>query len=242
MNLTTLLGKNCLITGASRGIGKEIAFMLANSGCNLLITATNRRLLDDVRNELNDLYPNIIVHSKEADLSNSKDIKKLIDFTKKNFTSIDILINNAGIFSTESICDIEEDQLELIFSVNVKAPFLLVKEFSKGMMSNKWGRIVNVGSTSAYEGFPNTSMYCSSKHALLGLSRSLNKEMKSHGVRTYFVAPGSVKTKMGEDIFNQDYSQYIDPKEVAEIIRNIISYDTNFVVDEIRLSRLVVNT
>ena len=87
------------------------------------------------------------------------------------------------------------------------------------MVSKKWWRIVNIGSSSSYNGFKNTSIYCSSKHALLGLSRSLHDELKEHNIRTFCVSPGSIKTSMGKRVIGQNYDTFMDPKEIAEWLK-----------------------
>ena len=130
-------------------------------------------------------------------------------------------------------------------NLNVRAPFVLSKEFSKDMIKNKWGRIVNIASSSAHNGFKNAAVYCTSKHALLGLSRTLFAELKNQNVRTFCVSPGSMKTRMAKEdeglLAEHDYSTFMDPNEVAEFITKIISYDNEMVSQEINLSRLSIN-
>ena len=187
-----LQGKNCLITGATGGLGKEIVKEFAKNGCNLFLTGRNNEKLNSLKNELKNYENEIKIDFEHADLSDVSDIQKLIDKTKKVFSNIDILVNCAGIFPVKLLSDSTVEDFEKCFSVNVKAAFILSKEFSQGMISNKWGRIINIASSSAYAGFKNTSIYCSSKHALLGLSRSLHNELKEHNVRTFCVSPGSI--------------------------------------------------
>ena len=112
--------------------------------------------------------------------------------------------------------------------------------FSKGMIEKSWGRIINVGSSSAYAGFENTSTYCSSKHALLGFSRSMFKELRNTGVRVYSVSPGSIKTPMGKLVPNQDYDTFINPQELAEYVVYISSFDKEMISEEVRLNRLII--
>ena len=102
----------------------------------------------------------------------------------------------------------------------------------------KWGRIVNIGSSSSYDGFSETSIYSASKHAILGFSRSIQKELKAYGIRTYCISPGAIKTKMGKQIKGQNYSTFINPKEIAEVILNLIQFDKEMMIPEIRLDRI----
>ena len=170
-----LCGKNCLITGATGGLGKEIAKEFAKNGCNLFLTERNNDKLNSLKNELEN--DQIKIDFEDADLSDDGEIQKLIEKVKNTFVNIDILVNCAGVFPVKLLSDSTIEDFEKCFGVNVKAAFVLCKEFSQGMISKKWGRIVNIASSSAYAGFKNTSIYCSSKHALLGLSRSLHSEL-----------------------------------------------------------------
>jgi len=236
-----LKGKNCLITGATGGLGKEIAEEFAKNGCNLFLTGRNNEKLNLLKDGLEN--NGIKIDFEAADLSDVDDIQKLIDKTKNTFSNIDILVNCAGVFPVKLLSDSTVDDFEKCFSVNVRAAFVLCKEFSQGMISKKWGRIVNIASSSAYTGFKNTSIYCSSKHALLGLSRSLHSELKEHNVRTFCVSPGPVKTPMGLDIVKNEnpdekFDSFMNPSEIAEFIAYLISFDSEMVSEEIRLSRI----
>ena len=231
-----LCGKNCLITGATGGLGKEIAKEFAKNGCNLFLTGRNNDKLNSLKNELEN--DQIKIDFEDADLSDDSEIQKLIEKVKNTFVNIDILVNCAGVFPVKLLSDSTIEDFENCFSVNVKAAFVLCKEFSQGMISKKWGRIVNIASSSAYAGFKNTSIYCSSKHALLGLSRSLHSELKEHNVRTFCVSPGSIKTPMGKSVIGQNYETFLNPNEIAELIVRLVSFDNEMISQEIQLSRM----
>ena len=231
-----LCGKNCLITGATGGLGKEIAKEFAKNGCNLFLTGRNNDKLNSLKNELEN--DQIKIDFEDADLSDDSEIQKLIEKVKNTFVNIDILVNCAGVFPVKLLSDSTVEDFENCFSVNVKAAFVLCKEFSQGMISKKWGRIINIASSSAYAGFKNTSIYCSSKHALLGLSRSLHSELKEHNVRTFCVSPGSIKTPMGKSVIGQNYETFLNPNEIAELIVRLVSFDNEMISQEIQLSRM----
>ena len=231
-----LQGKNCLITGSTGGLGKEIAKEFAKNGCNLFLTGRNIEKLNSLKDELE--KNQIKIDFQQADLSDTDEIQKLFEKVKSTFSSIDILVNCAGVFPVKLLSDSTIDDFEKCFSVNVKAAFLLCKEFSQGMISKKWGRIVNIASSSAYAGFKNTSVYCSSKHALLGLSRSLHSELREHNVRIFCVSPGSIKTPMGKSVIGQSYETFLNPTEIAELIVHLISFDNEMVSHEIQLNRM----
>ena len=238
-----LCGKNCLITGATGGLGKEIAKEFAKNGCNLFLTGRNNDKLNSLKNELENSVNEIKIDFEDADLSDDSEIQKLIEKVKTTFVNIDILVNCAGVFPVKLLSDSTVEDFENCFSVNVKAAFVLCKEFSQGMISKKWGRIINIASSSAYAGFKNTSIYCSSKHALLGLSRSLHSELKEYNVRTFCVSPGPIKTSMGHDIVKNEnpdekFDSFMNPNEIAEFIAYLVSFDNEMVSEEIRLSRI----
>jgi len=233
-----LQGKNCLITGATGGLGKEIAKEFAKNGCNLFLTGRNNEKLSSLKNELENDVSEIKIDFENADLSDADEIQKLIEKVKSTFANIDVLVNCAGVFPVKLLSDSTVEDFENCFSVNVKAAFVLCKEFSQGMISKKWGRIVNIASSSAYAGFKNTSIYCSSKHALLGLSRSLHSELKEYNVRTFCVSPGSIKTPMGKSVTGQNYETFLNPSEIAELIVHLVSFDNEMISQEIQLSRM----
>ena len=238
-----LRGKNCLITGATGGLGKEIAKEFAKNGCNLFLTGRNNEKLNKLKNELENSENNIKIGFEQADLSNISEIQKLIVQTKKIFSNIDVLVNCAGIFPVKMLSESTIDDFEKCISVNVKAAFILSKEFSQQMISKKWGRIINIASSGAYNGRSKTTIYRASKHALLGLSRSLHSELREHNVRTFCVSPGPIKTSMGHDIIKNEnpdekFDSFMNPNEIAEFIVYLISFDNEMVSEEIRLSRI----
>ncbi|MBU2044102.1 MAG: SDR family oxidoreductase [Candidatus Omnitrophica bacterium] len=233
--------KNCFITGATGGIGKQIALQMAANGCNLFLTATNSAKLKSLKEEIEasqDKKRNIFYQA--GDFNKIQDINKIIALAKEKMLIIDILINCAGIFVVKNLSDSSLEDFETSFNLNVRSAFIFCKEFSKGMVKKKWGRIINIGSSSAYTGYKKTSLYCASKHALLGFSRSLHKELKDHNIRTFCVSPGAVKTRMGKLIENQNFDTFIDPKELARYIVFVVSFDQEMVSEEIKLNRVVI--
>ena len=238
-----LCGKNCLITGATGGLGKEIAKEFAKNGCNLFLTGRNNDKLNSLKNELENSVNEIKIDFEDADLSDDGEIQKLIEKVKNTFVNIDILVNCAGVFPVKLLSDSTVEDFENCFSVNVKAAFVLCKEFSQGMISKKWGRIINIASSGAYNGRSKTVVYRASKHALLGLSRSLHSELKEYNVRTFCVSPGPIKTSMGHDIVKNEnpdekFDSFKNPNEIAEFIAYLVSFDNEMVSEEIRLSRI----
>jgi 3-oxoacyl-[acyl-carrier protein] reductase len=230
--------KNCLIVGASGGIGNAITKKLAEQNYNFFLIGKNKNKLLKLKKEIK--KDDIIVEIESVDLTNEKQIDKSIKKIRKTFGKIDILINTSGLFLIKSIDKTTIEEFEESFKINVRAPFIFSKEFSKDMKKSKWGRIVNIGSSSAYNGFKNSTAYCSSKHALLGFSRALFSELKDNNVRVYSISPGSTQTKMGKLSKDQKFETFLEPKEVADYVAFVIEFDKQLISEEIRLNRMQI--
>ena len=209
--------KNCFLTGATGGIGRHMAMEMAENKCNLFLTSTNAAKLEKLKEELESLHgKDINIFYEPGDLNKLQDINNLIEITREKIRSIDILINCAGIFVVKSLSESNLGDFETSFNLNIRGAFMFCKEFSRDMIRNNWGRIINIGSSSAYAGYEKTSLYCASKHPLLGFSRALHDELKKYNIRTFCVSPSGVKTGMGKLIKNQNFDTFINPEEAAE--------------------------
>jgi len=240
--MTSYKNKKVLITGASSGIGKELVKQFAKLECDIFITGRNRKALKQLCETTQRSHPLSSMYFRPTDLADLNQIKNLVEEVRNTLGHIDILVNSAGVFPINEIQNISVKEFQNCFNINVLAPFILTQEFCQNMSFNKWGRIINIGSSSAYGGSPKTSVYCASKHALLGLSRSLHKELKANNVRVICVSPGSVQTPMGRKVeeLGQIYETFMDPEEVSRYIIEATSYDTQMVSEEIRLNRMEV--
>ena len=230
--------KKCLIVGASGGIGSAITRKLAEKNYDLFLIGKNKNKLLKLKKEIK--KEDLIVEIESVDLTNEKQIDKSIKKIRKIFGRIDILINTSGLFLIKSIDKTTIKEFEDSFKINVIAPIIFSKEFSKDMKKSKWGRIVNIGSSSAYNGFKNSTAYCSSKHALLGFSRALFSELKDNNVRVYSISPGSTQTKMGKLSKDQKFETFLEPKEIADYVTFVIGFDKQLISEEIRLNRIQI--
>lgn len=233
-----IINRNCLITGATGGIGKKLVELLLQNNCNVFLTAKNNSKLKNLAKSLDHYDSQIFYYA--ADLSSVSSTKSLIKKVRKEFKSVDILINCAGIFKIKSISSSSLVDYDLSMNINLKAPFILSKEFSKDMIKKKWGRIVNLGSSSSYAGFKNGTVYCTSKHGILGLSRALQNELKQYNVRVFCISPASTQTEMAKISSDQDFSTFLNPNEVAKFIIYSISFDSEMIVDEVKLNRMIM--
>jgi len=233
--------RNCFIAGATGGIGRCIAMRMAENRCNLFLTATNIAKLKDLKGDIESIYgKKNKIYYEHGDLNKIEDINKIIITAREKINTVDILVNCAGIFVVKLLANSNLEDFDKTFNLNIRAPFIFCKEFSRDMTRGRWGRVINIGSSSAYAGSKETSLYCASKHALLGFSRALHDELKEYNIRTYCISPSGVKTKMGKLIKNQNFHTFLDPREIAEYVVFISSFNGEMVSDEIRLNRMVV--
>jgi len=230
---TALSGKNALLTGVSGGLGRALAIALKAARCRVLATGRNASALERVGKDIG-------IETTAADLSVADEVDRLIGETGRLLGRVDILVNCAGVFPVSPLQGASAEEFDRCFAVNVRAPYCLCHAFAPEMAERKWGRIINIGSSSAYAGFKNTAIYCASKHALLGLTRSLHDEFKHRNVRCFCISPGSIKTEMGRAVPGQDFETFLDPQEIADFVIHATSYDGGMIADEIRLNRMVI--
>ena len=219
---------NILVTGASRGIGKAIANKLIAEGHDVFVSARNEELLKD--------YKNYCV----CDLAT--EIEKLGEFIQTN--NIDILINNAGEYIYSPIEDMTLSQIEHIMKVNFEAPLYLISKVVPYMKSNKWGRIVNIGSISGVMGEANASLYSATKSGIFGATKALALELAEYGITVNTINPGWVDTEMGnssadEGEFTKDeivecipQRRFVAPDEIAGMVKYLISEDARGVTGQ----------
>lgn len=239
-NYEILTKKNCFLSGASGGIGREIAMDLGAKGCNLFLTSRSSSKLELLKDDLKRINPDILIKCFNADLTNLAEVENAGNEAKEFFETVDILINCAGIFQVKPLNEFTTGDFNRHMDINLRSAFIYSKIFSQQMKKSGWGRIVNIGSSSSYGGSPNTALYCMTKHGLLGFSRALKEELKPYNIRVYCISPSGTQTKMGEDILGQDYDSFLQPREVAEYISFAISFDGQMITDELRLNRLFV--
>ena len=185
-----------LITGASRGLGREVARLLARRGTGLVLTARGEAALRDAADELAGLTE---VVALPGDVAEAAHAERLVDLGLRRFGRIDVLLNNASSIGPSPMPTLEAyplDALAEVFRVNVLAPLHLTQLVLPGMRARGEGVIVNVTSDAAVQGYPSWGGYGASKAALEGLSRVLAAELEGSGVRVYVVDPGDMNTEL----------------------------------------------
>ena len=235
------MNKTFLITGASAGLGKIFSISIADIAKNIIIVGRNKNRLLRLKKKINKINSKIKVLIVIVDLSKESGVFKLFKQfeTQKKIKFVDVLVNSAANFTIKKIEKISMEQLRKDFQLNVISPFMISKYFGLKMKKKTKGIIFNIGSSSSYDCSKNTSIYCSTKHALLGMSKAFNAEWQSAGVKSIFIAPGSMKTSMGRKVKNQDFNSFIDPYEVANTMKNLLSDNKSMFIDEVKIKRTV---
>jgi len=188
-----LSGKTALITGATGGIGGEIAKALHAQGAVVAISGRNKEKLDALAAELGSN-----THAIIADLSNSEGIAQLIKDAEDAMGQIDILVNNAGLTRDNLSMRMKDEEWDEVIDVNLTAPFKLAKACQRGMMKRRNGRIINISSVVGTTGNPGQCNYVASKAGLMGWTKALGVEVASRGITVNCVAPGFIATAMTE--------------------------------------------
>ena len=190
-----LENKTILITGASRGIGKEMATLFAKEGANLILLARNLLHLQNLKDSLNYLY-NTKIQVFTCDVSNQNQVKEIFSELRSNKINIDILVNNAGIMKDAMLGMATEELMHEIYNINVFGTMFISQQASKFMLKNRKGSIINLASIVGTNGNKGQTVYASSKAAIIGFTKSLSKELATFGIRVNAIAPGFIETDM----------------------------------------------
>ena len=240
MNIS-LSGKTAFITGASRGIGRAVALEFARSGANVAVTARSASDLESLATEVQALGQKALV--LPCDITDFIALEVAVQRTQTELGGIDILVNNAGITQGVKFQEMPLETWERIGRVNVDSAMRLMQLVLDGMVARKWGRIINIASIAAKWGLRYSAAYNASKHAMLGLTRSVALDFASKGITVNAVCPGWVITEMVEDtvanimqktgrsrdeaiqnlVKDMPLGRMIEPEEVAALVTFLAS-------------------
>ncbi len=194
MSIFDLSGRTALVTGASRGIGRGCAVLLARQGARVVLAARNEELLGEVAAEI--AASGGEAHAMALDLADHEQVPGAVRQLPKEFAAVDILVNNAGITADNLLARMTLDQWQRVQDVNLTGVFVLTKALVRGMMRRRFGRIVSVSSVAGVLGNAGQANYAASKAGLIGFSKSLARELLSRGITVNVVAPGFIETDM----------------------------------------------
>lgn len=236
-----LKGKNAIVTGASRGIGRAIALKLASLGANVVINyRSSEEEAISLKEEISKFGVDTLII--KGDISNSEDVNTLITQTKEKFGKIDIMVNNAGITKDTLILRMKEEDFDKVIDVNLKGVFNCLKEISPIMIKQKSGRIINISSVIGLVGNAGQVNYAASKAGVLGMTKSLAKELGGRGITVNAVAPGFIETDMTEtlgDKFKEEAKKTIPLKrlgsaeDVAAAVAFLASDDASYITGQV---------
>jgi len=189
-----LAGRKALITGASRGIGRAIALRYAEEGADLCLVATSIAALDEVRGSAEARGARVEVQA--CDVSQRDRALAMVDAAAGELGSIDVLVNNAGVYRAARLVDFTPEDFDRVMQVNLYGAFHVMQAVLRHMQPRGHGKVVNIASTAGKWGSMNQSAYNASKHALVGLTRCAALESAAHGIQVNAICPGFVQTDM----------------------------------------------
>jgi 3-oxoacyl-[acyl-carrier protein] reductase len=212
-----------------------VASRLAAAGCRVALCARTRENLDEAAAELRDGGAEVVVIS--ADVSEESDVASLRDEIENEWGGIDILVNNAGIGIFGNVLDLRTEDFDAVFAVNVRGVFLCSRAFASGMVEREEGVIVNVASLAGKNTFAGGSVYAGSKHAVMGMSKSMMLDLRPHNVRVLTVCPGTVYTPFFDrvDQFDPDEAKALRAEDVAEAIEHVIRMSDRATISEFEI-------
>ena len=194
-----LEGKNILITGGSRGIGKSIVEVLFNSGANVGFTfSSSESSANEIAKNLNSSSQKCIAYKSDA--SKLDQCENLVESFLNDFETIDVLINNAGITKDNLLLRMSEDDFDKVIEVNLKSVFNMTKACQRVFLKNRKGSIINMSSVVGIKGNAGQSNYAASKSGIIGFSKSIAQELGSRSIRCNVIAPGFIKTEMTDNL------------------------------------------
>ncbi len=205
-------GRVAVITGASKGLGKQMAEALAEAGAAVVLVARNCQLLEGVKAGIEERGGK--AYAFVADVSEEAGIARLADQVRAQAGAPDILINNAGINVRKPLHEFTLEEWHRVMHTNLDGPFLCTRAFVPGMIEKKFGRILNMTSIMSHVSLPNRSVYSASKFGLLGLTKALALELAPYGITVNGISPGPFATEMNTVLMQ-------DPKVNAEFISKI---------------------
>lgn len=231
-----------LVTGSSRGIGAAIALRLADDGFDIALNDLNEDMFKD-----NDIVEKIREKGVKceyfcADVSDYAQCEEMVGKVKEFFLTLDVLVNNAGITRDGLMARMSEEQYDMVINVNQKSVFNMMKHAGKIMMKQRSGKIINVASVAGLYGNPGQINYSASKAAIIGMTKTIAKELGSRGINVNAVAPGFIKTPMTDKLTEEQKNAMLNliamkryglPEEIAGVVSFLASKDSSYVTGQV---------
>lgn len=236
-----LKGKCAIVTGAAKGIGKAIALKLASLGANIVLNyRSSEEKAIETENEIKALGVEVL--RVKGDISNISDVENLINSAKEKFGKIDIMVNNAGITKDTLILRMKEEDFNSVIDINLKGVFNCLKTITPVMVKQKSGKIINLSSVVGIAGNAGQVNYAASKAGVIGMTKSLAKEIGARGITVNAVAPGFIETDMTEVLgekFKEETKKAIPlkrlgkPEDVANTVAFLASEEASYITGQV---------
>ena len=227
------------VTGASRGIGRGTALRLARDGRHVVLVSRSEGPLSEVRAQIEEAGGSASV--KAVDVGDAAALAKAIDDVATEFGRFDILVNNAGITRDGLVLRMSDEQWDEVIRVNLTSAFVAIRAASRHMMRGKFGRIVNIGSTSGVVGNAGQANYAAAKAGLIGLTKTIARELGTKGITANVIAPGFVETDMTDKLPEAARQAFLDslpvkrggkPEDIAAAIAYVTSDDAGYLTGQ----------
>ena len=231
--------KIAIVTGASQGIGETIAVEMAKSGANVFCLARNKNALDSTINKIISNGDKASAYS--CDISDNEQFNNIVTDIFKEYGSIDILVNNAGITNDTLLMRMSDDQWDSVLNINLKGSFTCTRTVIKYMMKKKSGRIINITSIVGLTGNAGQANYAASKAGLIGMTKSIAKEVASRGITANCVAPGWIETAMTEQLSDDVKNKFLSqiptgkigyPRDIANTVIFLASKEAEYITGQ----------
>jgi len=240
--MTQLANQIAVVTGASRGLGRAIAWTLAQQGATVVAVARNLEKLEALAAEAQKAELPGPIAPRAVDLTDRAAIDALVEATVEDFKKVDILVNNAGITRDSLLMNMDDEQFDDVITANLKSVFWLTRQTSRYMVRARYGRIVNISSVSGVVGNAGQSNYAASKAGLIGFSKSVAKELARRNITCNVIAPGFITTDMTDVLpekVKEEYKQIIpcrrfgEPADVAAAVAFFASPAAQYVTGQV---------
>ena len=236
MNKYDLNNKVAFVTGASRGIGKQIAKDLIISGARVALISRGEKELNIVSQEFSKLGENIPL---AIDIKNIEEVKMAIKTIIDKWGKIDILVNNAGVTSDNLLIRMKESEWDHVIDINLKGTFNCIKSAIPNMLKNRAGKIINITSVVGISGNVGQSNYCASKAGIIGLTKSVGKEYGTKGIIVNAIAPGFIETDMVQDLDSDSFLKNITlgrkgkANDISSLVCFLSSNDGDYIANQV---------
>ncbi|TYB31958.1 MAG: 3-oxoacyl-[acyl-carrier-protein] reductase [Candidatus Mcinerneyibacterium aminivorans] len=235
-----LEGKTALITGAARGIGKEIAIKFAETGCNIAICDLDKEKIESTIDEIRET--GVEAYGEVCDVTSMDSVKDMVKKFLEKFDKIDILVNNAGITQDTLLMRMSEKQWKNVIDVNLNGTFNVTRSLIRSMMKNKYGKIINISSVVGLMGNAGQANYSATKAGVIGFTKTVAKEYGKRNIYANAVAPGFIETDMTEKLSEKAEKDLMNnvsikrkgkPEDVANLVLFLASDLSDYITGEV---------